>query len=135
MPPLPQPARTEAAHRRIVVATPLEPDVDEDLERVSWPLTVLRLAAQPSAHPWKRGWRVTQAAPLIGVAIGALPLLLFATSGGASAPARSVSQRAAVPTPPAGMRCESLLISQELQLPSEGELGEVRLTLRDIPEV
>ena len=53
MPPLPQPARTEAPHRRIVVATPVEPDVEEDLERVSWPLTVLRLAVQPSSHPWK----------------------------------------------------------------------------------
>ena len=135
MPPLPQPARTEAPHRRIVVATPVEPDVEEDLERVSWPLTVLRLAVQPSSHPWKRGWRLTQRAPLVAVAIGALLLMLLAASGCASAPALSIKQRAAVPSPPPGMRCESILVSQELQLPPDGELGEVRVTLRDIPEV
>ena len=135
MPPRPQPARTEAPHRRIVVATPVEPDVEEDLERVSWPLTVLRLAVQPSSHPWKRGWRLTQRAPLVAVAIGALLLMLLAASGCASAPALSIKQRAAVPSPPPGMRCESILVSQELQLPPDGELGEVRVTLRDIPEV
>ncbi|MCA1827835.1 MAG: hypothetical protein LC689_12985, partial [Myxococcales bacterium] len=135
MPSSLQPARTEAPHRRIVVASPLEPDIDEDFERVSWPLTVLRLALQPSTHPWKRGWRLEQRAPLVAVAIGALLLLLLVASGCASVPPLSVAQRTVVPSPPSGMRCESLLVSQELQLPPEGELGEVRLTLRDIPEV
>ncbi len=135
MRPLPQPARVEAPHRRIVVAVPVEPEIDEDLARVSWPLTVLRLAVQPSSHPWKRGWRLTRRAPLVAVAVGALLLLLLAASGCASVPPLSISQRTTVPSPPAGMRCESLLVSQELQLPAEGELGEVRLTLRDLPEV
>lgn len=135
MSPLPQPARSEAPRRRIVVATPLEPQVDEDLERVSWPLTIARLALQPRLHPWKRGWSVKQKGPLVAVAIGAVLLVLFALSGCASTPKLSISQRTSVPAPPAGMRCESILVAQELQLPSEGELGDVRLTLRDIPEV
>src|SRR5690242_17148970 len=116
MSPLPQPARSEAPRRRIVVATPLEPEVDEDLERVPWPLTIVRLALQPRLHPWKRGWRVTQKGPLVAVAAGALLLLLFALSGCASTPKLSIAQRASVPSPPAGMRCESLLVAQELQL-------------------
>src|SRR5256885_6099033 len=134
MRPLPQPAHSEALHRRIVVAVPLEPDVDEELTRVSWPLTVLRLALQPASHPWERRWRFTNRAPLIAVAAGVLLLLLLA-AGCASTPTLSIQQRASVPEPPPGMRCESILVSQELQLPPEGELGELRLTLRDIPQV
>src|SRR5438132_476204 len=99
------------------------------------PLAGLRLALQPATHPWKRGWRLTRRAPLFALVAALALLLLLAASGCASTPALSIAQPAVVPRPPPGARCESLLVSQELDLPAEGDIGEVRLTLRDIPEI
>src|SRR6185369_234680 len=99
MQPVPRPARAPAPHRRIVVATPIGPQSDDELEQVSWARTVLRLAMQPGMHPWKRGWTLTRRAPLAMFAIAVLLLLLLAASDCASAPDLSVVQRAEVQQP------------------------------------
>src|SRR5205823_12167812 len=135
MRPSPDPDRPLPSHRRLVVATALEPQHEDELERVSWPRTVLRLAVQPELHPWKRAWRLQRRGPLFALAAAVLLLLLLAASGCASTPRQSLRQGASAPQPGQGVRCESLLVSQELQLPLEGELGDVRLAIRDIPEV
>lgn len=130
----PLPARPAGAPRRLVVATPVDPQDGEELSRVSWPRTVLRLALQPAQHPWRPGWRLARRGPLLALAAAVAALLFFAASGCASGPLTSVAQSAQVPAPPSGARCESILVSRELSLPLQGDLGEVRLTLRDIPE-
>ena len=122
-------------HRRIVVATALERDLGDELARVSWPRTIWRLAVQPEQHPWKRGWRLTRRGPLYAVIAAVLLLLLFAASGCASVPRQSILQRAISPAPAAGARCESVLVSQELQIPPEVELADLRLTIEEIPPV
>jgi hypothetical protein len=124
-----------AAHRRIVVAAPVERHVEEELARVPWLRTIARLALEPDQHPWKRGWRLRHRAQLVAVGSALLLLALLASSGCASAPLQSFSQRTSLPRPAAGTRCESVLVSQEIQVPLEGELADLRLTIRDLPEV
>src|SRR5260370_26460549 len=62
------------AQRRIVVATPVERHLEEELVRVPWLRTIARLALEPDQHPWKRGWRLRPRAPLVA---GAAPPLLL----------------------------------------------------------
>ena len=128
--------RTERTpeHRRIVVAAPIEP-LEEELAPVTWLRTIARLALEPDQHPWKRRWRLRHRAQLVAVAAALLLLALLASSGCASAPLQSFSQSTALQRPSEGARCESILVSQELQVPLEGELADLRLTIRDIPPV
>src|SRR5437868_8755745 len=93
-------------HERIVVATPLEPAPEEELQRVSWPRTVLRLALQPEEHPWNPEWRLRRKAPLVVLGAALLLLLVFAASGCASVPPQSLLQRTTAPAPANGARCE-----------------------------
>ncbi len=116
----------------LVVATAL-PAPDDGLVRVAWPLTVLRLAVQPATHPWSAQWRLRRRAPLAALALALLLLLLFA-AGCASTPLQSLRTSASSPRPAEGLRCESLLISHEVQVPPEGKMGDVRLTIDDLPE-
>src|SRR5256885_16287277 len=102
MRPSPDPDRPLASHRRLVVATALEPQHEDELERVSWPATVLRLAVQPELHPWKRGWRGQRRGPLFALAAAVLLLLLLAASGCAFTPPPSPPPGGAAP--PAGPR-------------------------------
>lgn len=60
-----------------------------------------------------------------------LPALLVAC---ASAPPESLQRDARVNRLAGGMRCESIVASQEVQLPLQGNLADVRVTLRDLPE-
>src|SRR3989454_645718 len=119
---------------RIVVATAL-PAPDDGLVRVSWPLTIWRLALDPEAHPWSARWRLRRPAPLAAVIAALLLLLLFALGGCSSAPLQSLRSSTAAPRPAQGLRCESVLISQEVQVPPEGELGDLRMTIDDVPPV
>lgn len=137
MQPAPRAPLDPAPHPRIAVATPLHADAGDELLRVSWLRTVARLALQPSQHPWRRGWKLQQKSPLVALIIALGLLLLFAASGCASTPRISLSQQTQAPEIAAGPRCESVLVSQELQIPPEGppEIGELRVTLRDLPEV
>jgi hypothetical protein len=123
------------AQRRIVVATPVERHLEEELVRVPWLRTIARLALEPDQHPWKRGWRLRHRAQLFAVAAALLLLLLLATAGCASVPLQSFSQAIPMPRSGKGARCESVLVSQEIQVPLEGELADLRLTIRDLPEV
>jgi hypothetical protein len=62
----------------------------------------------------------------------ATPLaLLFAC---ASAPPESLQRDARAQRLAGGLRCESVIVSQEVQVPLTGNLADVRLTLRDLPE-
>ena len=130
-----QPAADESLV--LVVATPIvEAGGDEDgLARVSWPRTILRLALQPARHPWSARWMLERRGPLALVAASLLLLLLFALAGCARAPPRSLIDSARAPPPPKGVRCESVLVSQEVQVPPSGELADVRLTIQDLPAV
>src|SRR5438270_12915422 len=85
--------RPPSQHLRIEAATPLEDAPEEELARVSWPLTLARLTLAPEQHPWAHGFRVRRRAPLLVVAIALLLLLFFAASGCASAPRQSLAQR------------------------------------------
>jgi hypothetical protein len=60
-----------------------------------------------------------------------LTALLFSC---ASAPPESLLRDARVSRLAGGMRCESVVVSQEVQLPLTGNLADVRVTLRDLPE-
>ncbi|HYY53374.1 MAG TPA: hypothetical protein VE755_10905 [Myxococcales bacterium] len=121
-----------SAQGPIVVARPL-PAPDDGLVRVGWLRTIGRLALEPQIHPWTAHWRLQRRAPLAAVAVALLLLLLFAASGCSSAPLQSVRSSAISPRPAQGLRCESVLISQEVQVPPEGELGDLRVTIEDIP--
>ena len=117
-----------------MVATAL-PAPDDGLVRVCWPLTIWRLALDPEAHPWSARWRLRRPAPLAAVIAALLLLLLFALGGCSSAPLQSLRSSTAAPRPAQGLRCESVLISQEVQVPPEGELGDLRMTIDDVPPV
>jgi hypothetical protein len=121
-----------AAPDRLAIATPIG-EADDALAPVSWPRTIWRLAVQPEVHPWSLGWRLKRHAPLATVAAAVLLLLLLAASGCASAPRQSLRNWAVAPRPSGGARCESVLVSQEIQVPPEGELADVRLTINEIP--
>jgi hypothetical protein len=127
-------AQEQVPHRRLVVATALEKDRGDELEPVSWPRTVWRLAVDPGQHPWRRAFRSRRRAPILVVAAAVVLLLLFA-SGCASAPRQSIVRSAASPLPAGGPRCETLLLSQELQVPPSGKVGDLRLTIEGVPEV
>jgi hypothetical protein len=127
--------RQGATRERIAVATPLEPEVEDELSRVSWPRTIVRLALDPAQHPWRRGWALRRRAPLYLAVLAVLLLLLLAAAGCASPPTQSLFGRASTPPPPSGARCETIVVSQELQVPPEGELADLRLTVDNIPEV
>ena len=129
------PEQASPSHRRLVVATPIGPDDAGELAQVSWPRTILRLALDPARHPWERNWRLSRRGPLYAFAAAALVLLLFALSGCASTPPISLRQWASASQPTSGARCETVLVSQEIQVPPEGTLSDVRLTIQDIPEV
>jgi hypothetical protein len=128
-------AGVSVPHERLVVAVALEKDSGDELAKVSWPRTVWRLAVEPGQHPWKPAWRLRRRAPLALVAAAVVLLLLLAASGCASAPRRSILRSAASPMPAKGARCETLLLSQELQIPPSGEIGDLRLTIDSVPEV
>jgi hypothetical protein len=100
---------------------------------VGWVKTTARLALHPEVHPWSARWRLRRRGPLAAVGLAVLLLLLFAVSGCASEPLSTLRTSASTPRPPQGVRCESLLISQEVQVPAEGEVGDIRLTIEDIP--
>ena len=121
-----------SAHAPIVVARPL-PAPDDGLVRVGWLRTIGRLALEPRVHPWTAHWRLRRRAPLAAVVVALLFLLLFAASGCSSIPLQSVRSSVISPHPAQGLRCESVLISQEVQVPPEGELGDLRVTIDDIP--
>src|SRR5229473_827828 len=111
--------RQGATRERIAVATPLEPEVEDELSRVSWPRTIVRLALDPAQHPWRRGWALRRRAPLYLAVLAVLLLLLLAAAGCASPPTQSLFGRASTPPPPSGARCETIVVSQELQVPPE----------------
>lgn len=130
----------------LIVATPIvEPGsrahgaADEDgLSRASWPRTIGRLTLSPLQHPWSADWTLQRRGPPLLVAASILLLLLFAllgSAGCAQAPPQSLVDRVSAPQPPAGLRCESVLVSQEVQVPPTGELADVRLTIQNLPEV
>jgi hypothetical protein len=125
-------AETEAPAGPLVVARAL-PAPEDGLTRVSWPRTVLRLSLEPSLHPWSARWRLRRRAPLVALACALLLLLLFA-AGCSSAPLQSLRSSTSSPRPAQGLRCESVLVSQEIQVPPEGELADVRLTISDLPQ-
>lgn len=116
----------------LVVARAL-PAPDDGLKRVSWPLTIWRLALEPGLHPWNARWRLRRPGPVAALAVALLLLLLFAASGCSSAPRQSLRSAAGSPRPSEGLRCESVLLSHEIQIPPEGELADVRLTIEDLP--
>jgi hypothetical protein len=59
-------------------------------------------------------------------------LVLFAAC--ASAPPESLQREGHAQRIASGLRCESVIASQEIQVPLTGNLADVRLTLRDLPE-
>ncbi|HZR10100.1 MAG TPA: hypothetical protein VFA79_16065, partial [Myxococcales bacterium] len=123
-----------AAGGPVIVAQAL-PAPEDGLERVSWPLTIWRLAVEPAVHPWAARWRLRRRAPLAAVALAVILLLLLAATGCSSAPLQSLRSTARSPAPAQGLRCESVLVSHEIQVPPEGELADLRVTLDDLPEV
>ncbi len=123
-----------AATDRLVVARAL-PAPEDGLERVGWRLTVWRLALEPAVHPWSARWRLRRRAPVAAVLAALLLLLLFALGGCASTPRQSLRSSASAPRPADGPRCESILLSHEVQIPLEGELGDLRVTIDDLPPV
>ena len=116
-------------HRRLVVAVALDKGPGEQLARVSWRRTVWRLAVEPRQHPWMPAWRLRRRAPLAVVATAVLLLLLLAASGCASVPRQSILRSVVAPIPAKAARCETLLVSQEVQIPPSGELSDLRLTV------
>ena len=116
----------------LVVARAL-PAPEDGLARVGWRRTVLRLWLEPGEHPWSARWSLRRKAPLVALACALLLLLLFAASC-SSAPLQSLRASASSPRPDQGLRCESVLVSQEIQVPPEGELADVRLTIADLPQ-
>ncbi|HET9751384.1 MAG TPA: hypothetical protein VFP52_00420, partial [Myxococcales bacterium] len=127
--------RKSSRRRSIAVATAAGEAPEEELSRVGWPLTVLRLALAPEQHPWRRGFRVRRRGPLLAVLAALLLLLLFAASGCSSTPQQSLLQRASAAMQTEGARCDTMLVSQEFQVSPQGELSDLRLTLHDLPEV
>src|SRR6266850_423735 len=113
----------------------LEKGSGEELVRVSWPRTIWRLAVEPGQHPWKPGWRLRRRAPLAVVAAAVVLLLLLAASGCASAPRQSILRLGTAPITAKGARCETLLLSQELQIPPSADIGDLRLTIQNVPRV
>ena len=128
-PSAPSPHAEEDA---IVVATAL-PAPEDGLVRVGWLRTTCRLAVEPRVHPWAARWRLRHRGPILLVAASVLLLVLFALSGCASAPLESLRTSTAAPHPAQGLRCESLLVSREVQVPAQGELADLRLTIDGIP--
>jgi len=125
-----------APHARVVVATRIPGTESEDgLRRVSWARTLLRLTVEPGVHPWSASWRLRRRGPLAAVAVALLLLALFALSGCASTPKQSVRNWTPAPRGSSNLRCESVLVSHEVQIPAEGDLGDVRVTIEDIPRV
>src|SRR4051794_37575081 len=103
---------------RVVVAKKIPvPDAEDGLERVSWARTLFRLSVEPALHPWSASWRLRRRGPVVAVALAALLLLLFALSGCASAPQQSVRNWTPAPRASSKLRCESVLVSQEVQIP------------------
>ena len=110
-------------------------ETESGLATASWPRTVLRLALEPRQHPWSPVWRLRSPGRLVAVGLALLVLLLFLASGCAGVPPQSLQQGAASPRPSAPGRCETLLVSREVQVPLEGELGDLRFTIGGIPDV
>jgi hypothetical protein len=127
--------RQLSQRRSVAVATAVEDAPEEELSRVGWPLTVLRLALSPGQHPWRRGFRVRRKGPILAVAAALLLLLFFAASGCSSTPRQSLLQTASAAAEGEGARCDTMLVSQELQIPPQGELSDLRVVLQDLPEV
>jgi len=130
----PAPSAGPAPPERVVVATRIA-GAEDGLQRVSWARTLFRLMVAPGLHPWSASWRLRRRGPLAIVALAALLLLLFALSGCASAPTQSARIWTPAPRPASNLRCESVLVSQEVQIPPTGDLADVRVTIEDIPRV
>jgi len=128
------PSSGPAPPDRVVVATRIA-GAEDGLARVGWPRTLLRLTVEPGIHPWSASWRVRRRGPLAAVALAVLLLLLFALSGCASAPTQSARVWTPAPRAASSLRCESVLVSQEVQIPPTGDLADVRVTIEDIPRV
>ncbi|MFL5312508.1 MAG: hypothetical protein ACJ79H_18900 [Myxococcales bacterium] len=128
-------AAASVPHRRLVVAVALEKAAGDELARVSWARTVWRLAVEPGQHPWRPAWRLRHHGALAVVAAAVVLLLLLAASGCASAPRQSILRSVPAPVPAKAARCETLLVSQELQVPLAGRIGDLRLTIDGLPEV
>jgi len=64
-----------------------------------------------------------------------LLLLLLAATGCASVPRRSILRSVAAPVPAKPARCETLLVSHELQIPPAVPVGDLRLTIDGLPDV
>ena len=128
-------AEAPAAGSGPVVVAQALPAPEDGLRRVGWPLTIWRLALEPAVHPWSARWRLRRRGPIAAVVVAAILLLLLAASGCSSAPLQSLRSTAVSPAPAQGLRCESVLVSQEVQVPPEGELADVRLTIDDLPPV
>ena len=120
------------ANRPLIVATPLD-EPEDGLVRVGWPLTIARLAAAPEQHPWSARWKLRRRGALLVAGASVLLLLLFAASGCASGPMESLHASAMAPAPSRELRCESVVVSRELQIPAEGELSDLRLTIDALP--
>src|SRR5260370_37966312 len=117
------------AHRRVVVAAPLERHVEEDLSRVPWVRTIARLALEPDQHPWKRGWRLRHRAQLVAGAAALLLLALLATPGRPSASLQSLSPATSAPRPAAGARRDSLLLPAGVPVPLPGRPARLPVAL------
>src|SRR4051812_21289960 len=96
--------RPSSQRRSIAVASAAEEAPEEELSRVGWPLTVLRLALSPEQHPWRRDFRVRRRGPLVAVAAALLLLLFFAASGCSSTPRQTLLQRASASAQSEGAR-------------------------------
>ena len=130
---LPKPSSVQ--NRRLVVAVPIDKSAGDELVPVPWARTLWRIAVEPDQHPWRPAWRLRRRGPLYVVAAAVILLLLFASSGCASAPRQSILRSALSPLPSKGARCETLLVSQELQVPPAGNIGDLRLTIAELPEI
>ena len=134
---LPRATDSAAPSAPVVIAAPADAGsaAQDGLARVSWARTVWRLAARPDLHPWSASWRLGSPGPLVLVAaaLGLLALLLAA--GCTTVVPQSGLQTAAFEAPGPGVRCESVLVSREVQIPPAGEVADVRLTIRDLPQL
>jgi hypothetical protein len=65
---------------------------------------------------------------------GLLLCLALLAASCAEAPLESLQRDARANRLAGGLRCESIVASQEIQMPLTGNLGDVRVTLREVPE-
>ena len=59
----PAPRAVPEPPRPLVIAAPTGPRAQDELVRVSWARTVLRLALEPDENPWSPSWRLRRRGP------------------------------------------------------------------------